>query len=62
MKENQFYCLPSKKKVIVPDKDIYVKIYGKSPALVADCDKCTSKMIKWIKHDKVSAMIAKYGK
>lgn len=69
MKENQFYCLTSGKKVTVPAADIRVKMYknsnmpsGKSPALVADCDKCSAKMVKWIKHDKVSAMVAKYGK
>jgi hypothetical protein len=68
MLERQFYCVSCRKKVTVPTEDICVKIYknkrvrGGSPALIGHCNKCDTRVSKFIQKDKKEAMINKFGK
>jgi len=68
MLERQFYCVKCRKKVVVPAEDVCVKTYknkrirGGSPALVARCAKCDTKVTKFIKADHKVAMIKKFGR
>ena len=67
LKENEFYCVRCKQRVICEKEDIYVKIYVNKktnndvPSLKCACD-CGVPLTKFIKHSKTKEMINKYGK
>ena len=68
LKENQFYCVGTRRRVTAHPDDIGVKIYknknipGGAPALVAECEKTGNYLHKWIPHDKKKYYLNKYGR
>jgi len=69
MKQNQFYCLSCRKRVMIPADDIRLKIFknykrlnGKVPMLKGYCQKCDTSVYKIIKDKAVKSAQDKYGK
>lgn len=63
MKENQFYCVSCRKKVMVHKDDIGVNMdKRKKPRLKALCCKCDTKVFKYIPECKKQKLECKYGK
>ena len=69
LKEQEFYCVSNRSRVMADKNDISVRMYknkkmkdGMSPALYAICKNCPSPVIKWVKHSDVDKLIKKYGK
>ena len=68
LKQNEFYCVSCRKAVRVSNEDMCVKEFknkraktGKTPALVGTCNKCSHKVVKFIKRDDVKKLKAKVG-
>ena len=67
MKQNQFYCVLCRKKVMVPKDQMCVKVYknkraGPTPALKAYCKKCDTPLTKFIKRASAQKMMDKFGR
>ena len=71
MKENEFYCLKCKKRVSIKKNDICFKNFKnskmvnngkKAPALVAECNKCETNMVKFVKHKDSKKVEEKFEK
>ena len=71
MKDNEFYCLKCRKNVSIKKEDICFKNYKnskminngkKAPTLVAECSKCDSKMVKFVKHKDSEKLQEKFEK
>ena len=68
LKERQFYCLVDRKVITIPADDICFKNIknskmpnGKSPALIAYCEKYDYNMVKFVSHSKADSLKDKYG-
>jgi hypothetical protein len=68
MKQNEFYCVAIRKRVVQRDDDICVvvmknkKVAGGVPALFSVHAATGTKMYKFISRDSYAAMVKKYGK
>lgn len=63
MKTNEFYCVASRKKILIDSDNIcVVKLKNGRHALKAYCKKYNYYLIKFIKDDSVSSMKSKFGK
>lgn len=67
MKTNQFYCVSCRKKVSILSDNICLKYInnsrvGKIPALKGECNKCDTKLTKFVKRDDAKKLEKKYGK
>lgn len=66
MKERQFYCVSCRRKVMCPADDIHFKIIknkrikGGMPALKSVCNKCDTRLTKFVKRKDASKLKAKY--
>lgn len=66
MKERQFYCVLCRKKVMCPAEDIHFKmlknkkIKGGMPALKCGCQKCGTRLTKFVKRKDAKRLKAKY--
>lgn len=68
MKQNQFYCVACRAKVLAKADDMCVQTFknkrvkGGVPALRANCRKCGYNLTKFIKHADKEKLTKKYGK
>lgn len=68
LSETEFFCVKCRCTVKLPPNNICVKVYKNSrfvngsPALVGECNKCGTKVTKFIRHDDKDKLEKKYGK